>query len=51
MHEVNGKLQHPEYLQSWLHVLKEDKRAIFQASSKARQACVFLLRNLLDKMS
>ena len=41
---VDGTLQHPEYLRSWLEVLKEDKRALFQAASKARQACAFLLK-------
>lgn len=42
--QVDGTLQHPEYLKSWLDVLKEDKRALFQAASKARQACDFLLK-------
>jgi antirestriction protein ArdC len=41
--QVDGTLQHPEYLRSWLEALREDKRALFQASSKARQACAFLL--------
>lgn len=41
---VNGTLQHPEYLAHWLTVLKTDKRALFQAAAKARQACAFLLR-------
>lgn len=36
-------LQHPAYIASWLKVLKEDKRAIFTASSKAREAAAFLL--------
>lgn len=36
-------LHHAGYLASWLKVLKEDKRAIFTASSKAKQACSFLL--------
>jgi len=40
--QVDGSLQHPEYLRSWLEVLREDKRALFQAASKARQACAFL---------
>ena len=29
---------HAQYLQSWLRVLKADKRAIFTAASKAQQA-------------
>lgn len=41
---VDGMLQHPEYMSAWLKVLKADKRAIFQATSKARAACAFLLR-------
>ncbi|MHC4164629.1 MAG: ArdC family protein [Planctomycetota bacterium] len=41
-HGVDGKLQHPEYVANWLQVLKGDKRAIFTASSKARQAAEFL---------
>lgn len=36
-------LQHPSYLASWLRVLKEDKRAIFTAASKAKEAAGFLL--------
>ena len=40
---VDGTLQHPEYLGNWLAVLKGDKRAIFTASSKARQACEYLM--------
>src|SRR5881396_1282724 len=30
---------HAQYIQSWLRVLKADKRAIFTAASNARQAC------------
>jgi antirestriction protein ArdC len=32
------KLQHASYIQSWLKVLKDDKKAIFTASSQARQS-------------
>ncbi|QBX36892.1 DUF1738 domain-containing protein [Brevundimonas sp. S30B] len=39
---------HAAYLQSWLKVLKQDKRAIFTAASKAQQACDFLF-DLADK--
>ena len=35
---VDGALQHPEYLRTWLQALKGDKRFLFQAASKARQA-------------
>ena len=41
-HGVDGQLQHPEYVANWLTVLKGDKRAIFTASSKARQAAEYL---------
>jgi antirestriction protein ArdC len=33
---------HAQYIQSWLKVLKADKRAIFTAASKAQQACDWL---------
>lgn len=36
-------LQHPQYVANWLEVLKGDKRAIFTASSKAKQAAEFLM--------
>jgi len=35
-------LQHPAYVANWLEVLKGDKRAIFTASSKAKEAATFL---------
>lgn len=35
-------LQHPQYVKGWLEVLKGDKRAIFTASSKAKEAATFL---------
>jgi antirestriction protein ArdC len=34
---------HAQYIQSWLGVLKADKRAIFTAASKAQQACDWLV--------
>lgn len=37
-HAVRGELQHASYIASWLRVLKQDKRAIFTAASKAQQA-------------
>ncbi len=36
-------LQHTSYVASWLKVLKNDKRAIFTASSQAKKAAEFLL--------
>lgn len=40
---VNGKLQHTEYLASWLKVLKADKYAIFTASREAQKAAEFVI--------
>ncbi len=40
---VSGELRHEEYLASWLHLLRQDKRAIFRASGQAREASEFLL--------
>jgi len=33
---------HAAYIQSWLNVLKKDKRAIFSAASHAQRAADFL---------
>jgi antirestriction protein ArdC len=35
---------HAQYLQSWLRVLKADKRAIFTAASKAQQATDWMIQ-------
>jgi antirestriction protein ArdC len=35
---------HAQYIQSWMRVLKADKRAIFTAASKAQQACDWLMK-------
>jgi len=35
---------HAEYIQSWLKVLRADKRAIFTAASKAQQAADYLIK-------
>ena len=35
--------QHSAYVQSWIKVLKEDKTAIFRASSQAQKAAEFIL--------
>ena len=41
---LDGRLQHhAAYLQSWLEVLKADKRAIFTVSAKAQAAADFIL--------
>jgi antirestriction protein ArdC len=39
---LEGKLQHASYIASWIKVLKNDKRAIFTASSQAQKAVDFL---------
>jgi antirestriction protein ArdC len=38
------RADHAQYIQSWLKVLKADKRAIFTAASKAQQACDWLVQ-------
>ena len=35
--------QHSAYIQSWIEVLKEDKTAVFRASSQAQKAAEFIL--------
>jgi antirestriction protein ArdC len=42
--ELTPREDHARYLQSWLRVLKADKRAIFTAASKAQQAADFMLQ-------
>jgi antirestriction protein ArdC len=39
---VEGRIQHPEYIGSWIKGLRDDKRAIFRAASEARQAAKYL---------
>ena len=39
---VEGHLQHPEYVGSWIKVLKGDKRAIFTAARLAQEAADFI---------
>jgi antirestriction protein ArdC len=38
------RADHAAYINSWLKVLKADKRAIFTAASKAQQACDWLVQ-------
>jgi antirestriction protein ArdC len=40
--ELSPREDHAQYIQSWLKVLKADKRAIFTAASKAQQAADWL---------
>jgi antirestriction protein ArdC len=42
--ELTPREDHAEYLQSWLKVLKADKKAIFTAASKAQQAADWLVQ-------
>ncbi len=39
---IDGQLQHASYIQSWLKVLKSDKRAIFTAAAAARKASEYV---------
>jgi len=39
---IKGKLQHAEYLNNWIKVLKNDDKAIFRAASKAREASEYI---------
>ena len=47
---IEGKTEHPEYLAEWLKILGSDKKAIFQAASKA-QAAVDYLREEREKQT
>jgi antirestriction protein ArdC len=40
---IKGELRHESYLDTWLSLLKADKRAIFRASGQAREASEYLL--------
>lgn len=44
---VFGDVQHDSYLEHWLKVLREDKRALFRAAKQAREASEFLLKPLV----
>ena len=48
---VDGMLQHASYLETWLKVLRADKRAIFAASARAQQAADYLLDRLPERNS
>ena len=39
---IKGELRHASYLESWLRVLKGDKRAIFTAASMATKAATYI---------
>lgn len=40
---TQGELRHDGYIDSWLSLLKADKRAIFRASGHARNASEYVL--------
>lgn len=40
---IEGRLHHPEYVGTWLKVLRGDKRAVFKAASLAQVAADFVL--------
>jgi antirestriction protein ArdC len=39
---LEPRADHAPYLQNWLKVLRNDKRAIFTAASKAQEAVTYL---------
>jgi antirestriction protein ArdC len=39
---IQGELRHAGYIQSWIELLRDDKRAIFTAASQASQAAGYL---------
>ena len=45
---MEARLDHAQYLASWLSVLKADKKAIFTAASGASKAVEFLSRTAAD---
>ena len=48
---IEGKLQHKDYIASWLKVLKDDKKAIFKASSLAQKASEYLQEVSTEKLA
>ncbi|MDQ2842669.1 MAG: zincin-like metallopeptidase domain-containing protein [Acidobacteriota bacterium] len=46
--EIEPRRDHAPYIQSWLQVLQNDKRAIFTAAAKAQQAVDWLFQRELD---
>ncbi|EJJ4075163.1 DUF1738 domain-containing protein [Salmonella enterica] len=43
---IYGEVQHESYIDSWLKVLRSDKKALFRACSRAREATEYLLAPL-----
>jgi len=42
-HSIDGKLQHTNYIASWLKALKDDNQAIFKASAMAQKASDYIM--------
>lgn len=49
--EVAPRADHAAYIESWLKVLRSDKRAIFTAASKAQQAANWLVKRSTPTIS
>lgn len=47
---VAGMVQHPAYIQTWIHVLKNDKNAIFTAAKLAQEATDFLVGRAMTNL-
>ena len=45
---IEGKLQHENYIATWLKVLKNDKKAIFTAAARASDAADYVLNGKQD---
>jgi antirestriction protein ArdC len=45
---IEGELQHPEYIGSWIKNLKDQPRAFFDACRKAQRAANFILKKKFD---
>jgi antirestriction protein ArdC len=44
----DGDLRHAGYIATWIELLKQDKRALFTAASKASQAAEYLRRLAIE---
>lgn len=44
-YQMDGKCQHPEYINSWFTALQKDKRIFHRAASKAKKAADFLKKS------
>jgi antirestriction protein ArdC len=41
---IDGALRHASYLESWLRLLRADKRALFTAAAQAQRAADYILK-------